>query len=68
MLDKFLGVFSIALLVVFMGIVVWYIDKPALTTIVVLVLLMAAYDFWRDLWGAKKPAAGSDATDGRSSE
>jgi len=54
MLDKLLGIFSIALLTLFMGIVVWYIGRPALTTIVLFVLLLAAYDFWRELWGSKK--------------
>ena len=54
MLDKLLGIFSIALLALFMGIVVWYIGRPALTTIVLFVLLLAAYDFWRELWGSKK--------------
>jgi len=54
MLDKLLGIFSIALLILFMGIIVWYIGRPPLTIIVTLVLLMAVYDFWRELWGKKK--------------
>jgi len=54
MLDKFLGVFSLALLIGFMGIVVWYIGRPNLTIIVILVLVMAVYDFWRELWKSNK--------------
>ena len=54
MLDKVLGVFSISLLIAFMGVVVWFIGRPALTIIVVLVLVMGAFDFWRELWGARK--------------
>lgn len=54
MLDMVLGIVSLALLIVFMGIVVWFIAEPALTTIVALVLLMAAYDFWRELSGTKE--------------
>lgn len=55
MLDVVLAVFSLALLTLFMGIVVWYIAVPDLTIIVVLVLLLAAYDFWREL---RKPKNG----------
>ena len=54
MLDKFLGIFSIVLLIVFMGVVVWYIARPPLTIIVVGVLLLGIYDFWRELWGPRK--------------
>ncbi|MEM9685025.1 MAG: hypothetical protein AAF942_17265 [Pseudomonadota bacterium] len=38
-----------------MGIVVWFIAVPDLAIIVVLVLLMAAYDFW---WELRKPENG----------
>lgn len=49
MLDRVLGVIALALLIAFMGVVVWFIGVPDLTVIVVAVLLMAIYDFWRDL-------------------
>lgn len=49
MLDWVLGILSLALLIAFMGVVVWFIGIPDLTIIVVLVLAMAVYDFWRDL-------------------
>lgn len=49
MLDWVLGILSLALLIAFMGVVVWFIGIPDLTIIVVLVLVMAVYDFWREL-------------------
>lgn len=49
MLDRVLGILSLALLIAFMGVVVWFIGIPDLTVIVVLVILMAVYDFWREL-------------------
>lgn len=49
MLDRILGVLSLALLIGFMTVVVWYIGILDLTIIVILVLLMAVYDFWREL-------------------
>lgn len=49
MLDRVLGIFSLALLFGFMGVVVWFIAVPDLTIIVLFVLAMAAYDFWRAL-------------------
>ena len=47
MLDKVLAVFSLGCLVAFMAIVVYYIAEPDLTIVTVVVLLMAAYDFYR---------------------
>jgi hypothetical protein len=44
-----IGVFSLALLIAFMGVVIWFIGVPDITVIVVAVLLMAVYDFWREL-------------------
>lgn len=55
MLDKVLGFVSICLLTAFLGVVIWFIAEPALTTIVVLVILLAIYDFWRELSRAKEP-------------
>jgi hypothetical protein len=49
MLDWVLGILSLALLIAFMGVVVWFIGIADLTIIVVLVLVMAVYDFWREL-------------------
>ena len=68
MLDKVLGFLSIALLIGFMGIVVWYINRPALTTIVVLVVLLAIYDFWRDLSVTRKAETGPASANRRSPE
>ena len=54
MLDKVLAIFSLALLIAFTGVIVWYIARPNLTVIVVLVVALAVYDFWRELWGSRK--------------
>lgn len=54
MLDRVVGILSLALLFAFMGVVVWFIAAPDLTIIVVLVLAMAAYDFWRSLAKPRK--------------
>ena len=47
MLDKVLAVFSLGCLTAFMAIVLYYIAEPDLTIVTVVVLLMAAYDFFR---------------------
>jgi len=39
---------------IFTGVIVWYIARPNLTVIVVLVVALAVYDFWRELWGSRK--------------
>lgn len=47
MLDKVLAGISIVLFLGFMGIVVVFVKEVDLTIIVVVVLMMAVYDFWR---------------------
>jgi len=47
MLDKFLAVLSLCCLIGFMMFVVYYIAEPDLTIVTVVVLVMAAYDFYR---------------------
>lgn len=54
MLDVIFAIFSMALLIAFMSVVLWYIALPNLTIIVVLVLLMGIYDFWRELRTSRK--------------
>ncbi len=49
MADKVLAIISLIALIAFMGIVLVYINKIALWIIVCSVLVMAAYDFFRDL-------------------
>jgi hypothetical protein len=55
MFDRILAILSIALLIGFMAIVVWYVGRMNLTAVVVLVLAMAIYDFWRELRTQGKP-------------
>jgi len=57
MFDKILAVISIALLIGFMSIVVWYVGRTNLTVVVLLVLAMAVYDFWREFRTQGKPKA-----------
>jgi 4-hydroxybenzoate polyprenyltransferase len=52
MVDKLLAVIWMLVLIVFMGIVLWFINELALWIIVGAVLLMAIYDFYLELWGS----------------
>jgi len=52
MVDKLLAILFLLLLVVFMGIILVYINKLALWIIVCAVLVMAAYDFYVELRGS----------------
>ena len=49
MTDRILAALSILLLVGFMSIVVVFVNEPDLWIVVVLVLAMGIYDFWRTL-------------------
>ncbi|MCG8354258.1 MAG: hypothetical protein MI920_01680 [Kiloniellales bacterium] len=53
MADKILAIFSLGGLVAFMGVVVWFINEPDLWIVTLLVLAMAAYDFWITLRAPK---------------
>lgn len=46
MLDKILATISLLALISFMGIVVVYVKELDLTIVIVVVLIMATYDFW----------------------
>lgn len=48
-LDRIVAIASMIALTLFMGVLVWYVARVNLTVIVVIVLLMAYYDFWRTL-------------------
>ncbi len=50
MLDKVLGILSLLALIAFMSIVLVFINEAALWIIVCAVLVMAAYDFFIELW------------------
>ena len=58
-LDRVLAVLSILLLVGFMGIVTWFVNEPDLWIVVLLVLGMASYDFWRTLRPRNRPKSDS---------
>lgn len=47
MLDKVFALASIAMLAGFLAIVVTYVNEPDLWVVVVVVVVMAAFDFWR---------------------
>lgn len=49
MLDKVLAAFFMALLIAFMGVVLVFINEPALWIIVCAVLAMGIYDFYTEL-------------------
>jgi hypothetical protein len=46
MLDKALATIALASLIVFVGVLITYIDEIDLTIVSVVVLIMAAYDFF----------------------
>ena len=49
MIDRILALVSFLSLVFFLAILVYYIREPDLTVVVVIGIVMAAYDFWREL-------------------
>ena len=46
MIDKVLAIAAILTLVAFVGVVVWFVPEPDLMIISVIVLVMAAFDFY----------------------
>ncbi len=46
MADKIVALASLVGLIAFMGVVVWFVNEPDLWIVVILVLVMASYDFW----------------------
>jgi hypothetical protein len=51
MMDKIFAVGSLITLFAFVGVVLGFVAEVDLTIVVVIVLLMATYDFWKTLWG-----------------
>lgn len=45
--DKVLAVLSMLLLIGFLGILAWWVREPDLIIVIVLVIGMAAYDFYK---------------------
>ena len=60
MLDRILAVLSLLALILFLSVVVRFVDEPALWVVILIVVVMAIYDFWR--------AVGPKAPNGSSSE
>lgn len=48
MIDKFLAVVSLACLIGFMGVIIWFVPDPDLVIVTIIVLAMAVYDFYRE--------------------
>ncbi len=59
MTDKIIAVASLLGLIAFMGVVVWFVNEPDLWIVVIVVLVMASYDFWVSLWKSNKGAGNS---------
>jgi len=52
-IDKVIAVVAMACLIAFMAIVVVHVNRWNLTLVTVVGLLLAAYDFWRELFSGK---------------
>jgi|GEM_PF-897672 len=50
MMDKIFAVFSLVILFAFVGVVIGFVAEWDLAIVVIVVLLMATYDFWKTLW------------------
>lgn len=48
--DRILAVFSLAVFGAFLGIVVYFVTEADLATVVVIVIAMAGYDFYRTVF------------------
>jgi ABC-type antimicrobial peptide transport system permease subunit len=59
MLDKVLATIALASLIVFVGVLITYIDEIDLTIVSVVVLIMAAYDFFLLNRARPKPENGA---------
>ncbi len=50
MMDKIFAAISLLLLFGFVGVVIGFVAELDLAIVVIVVLLMATYDFWKTLW------------------
>jgi prepilin signal peptidase PulO-like enzyme (type II secretory pathway) len=46
MTDKFMAVLALATMIVFLGVVAWFVPEIDLIAVIALVSLLAIYDFW----------------------
>ena len=50
MMDKVFAAISLVMLFGFVGVVIGFVAEVDLAIVVIVVLLMATYDFWKTLW------------------
>ncbi len=50
MMDKIFAAVSLIMLFGFVGVVIGFVAEVDLAIVVIIVLLMASYDFWKTLW------------------
>ncbi|MEQ8815163.1 MAG: hypothetical protein RLO51_20340 [Thalassobaculum sp.] len=53
MLDRTIGLSALALLIGFMAILIGFVPHPDLIAVIVVVVLMAGYDFYRSLFAGR---------------
>ena len=49
-MDRIIATVAIAVLIAFMGVMIWFVARPNLIVITAIVLAMAIYDFWIQLF------------------
>lgn len=60
MTDRILALVALAGFILFLGIIVSYVPHPDLVTVVIIVILMACYDFGRELFTRKDEDNGTN--------
>ena len=58
--DRVLAVFSLAVFVAFLGIIVYFVAEADLAIVVLIVIAMAAYDFYRSAFRGSGRNSGPD--------
>ncbi|MCB1775279.1 MAG: hypothetical protein KDI88_16825 [Gammaproteobacteria bacterium] len=54
MTDKLMAILALATMIVFLGVVVWFVPEIDLVLVIAFVSLLAIYDFW-DSFRKRKP-------------
>jgi hypothetical protein len=49
MSDKIMAVLALGTMIAFLGVVAWFVPEVDLVAVIVLVSLLAIYDFWQTL-------------------
>ena len=60
MTDRILALLALAGFIIFLGIIIAYVPHPDLVTVSVVVIVMACYDFWRELFNRKDKKNGTN--------